>query len=209
MKASLTSFTLGLALLVAGITSAAAANRPDPNDPDWPCVQIKVPELALGQVWNGPAIDPATSGWSDDKDVASLVVYLMQRRVPLDEADAKIGAFAGAAGAARTDKLGKLFAGLFQKMNTERKDVMTGIDRFARKQKDFAAKLKSMDANLNTLRNDPKTPFETLQAKNDEVQWNLRVFDERQKSLTYVCEVPVNIEQRLFHLGKTIVTAMK
>jgi len=203
------------ALLVAALLAAvaaapaAAANRADPNDPDWPCVQIKVPELDLGQVWNGPPLDPATSGWDQDPKVHDLVGYLAQRRVGFDEADGKIADFAAAAGDARADELGKLFSGLFVKLNAERKDVMAGLDRFARKQKDFAARLKDMDGELNKMQADPKTPFDQLQAKNDDVQWQLRVFDERQKALTFVCEVPTIIEQRLFHLGKTIAKGMK
>ncbi len=59
------------------------------------------------------------------------------------------------------------------------------------------------------MRTDGKTPFETLQAKLDEVTLANHIFDDRQKSLTFVCEVPVLIEQRLGHLGRTIGKAMK
>ena len=34
--------------------------------------------------------------------------------------------------------------------------------------------------------------------------WQTRVFDERRQSLTYVCEVPVLIEQRMFALGRLL-----
>ena len=33
---------------------------------------------------------------------------------------------------------------------------------------------------------------------------DLRIFDEREKSMTYLCEQPVLLEQRAFALGRTI-----
>jgi hypothetical protein len=44
---------------------------------------------------------------------------------------------------------------------------------------------------------------------NDELTWSLRVFDERQRSLRFVCEVPVLIEQRLFALSRMIQSALQ
>jgi chromosome condensin MukBEF ATPase and DNA-binding subunit MukB len=37
-----------------------------------------------------------------------------------------------------------------------------------------------------------------------DLEWDLRVFDERRESLTYVCETPALIEQRLFALARVI-----
>ena len=200
-----------LAAVLLGVVagSAAAANRPDPSDPNWPCVQRKVPEIDPASVWNGPLVDPAAVHWRDDAEIAGLVDYLGQRRVPLAEADAAIAAFADDAGAARADRLLLLFAGLFDRLNRERKDVMSGIDRFATKQRKMAEALKAENAELEAVRNDKTASFETIQAKLDQVTLQNRIFDERQTSLTYVCEVPVLIEQRLGHLGKTILGAMK
>jgi len=36
------------------------------------------------------------------------------------------------------------------------------------------------------------------------VEWDTRIFDERIKTIGYVCEVPVLIEQRLFALARAI-----
>lgn len=194
---------------VAAAAPAAAASRPDPGDPNWPCVQRKVPELDVATVWAGPPVDPASTAWRDDPEVVQLVDYVAQRRVSLEEADAAVRDFAAKAGEKRGERLGALFTGLFQKLNRERKDVMSGIDRFATKQRKMADGLKAENADLEAMRNDAKVAFETLQAKLDEVTLHNRIFDERQKSLTYVCEVPVLIEQRLGHIGRTIQTALK
>ena len=43
------------ALLGAGAPDAARAA--DPRYPDWPCNQLKVPDISIAGVWAGPPID--------------------------------------------------------------------------------------------------------------------------------------------------------
>ena len=43
-----------------------------------------------------------------------------------------------------------------------------------------------------------------VDAHDQRLTWETRIFEERVQSLTYVCEVPTLIEQRLFALAKTI-----
>jgi hypothetical protein len=38
--------------------------------------------------------------------------------------------------------------------------------------------------------------------------WQTRIFEDRRKSTSYVCDVPVLIEKRLFDLGKAIQDAL-
>lgn len=181
----------------------------DPNDPNWPCVQRKVPELTLGALWTGPQFEPGSSDWEADPQVVELVSYLQQRRVPIEEATKAITDFAEASGGDARARLTLLFAGLFERMNSERRDVVNGIVRFANKQRTFADQVRASTASLDALRNDPKADFSVVQAKTDEVLMQTRVFEERQKAITFVCEVPVLIEQRLFALGKAVTAAME
>lgn len=200
-------------LLLASALSVAAAGPAravgDPNDPLWPCVQRKVVDLALASTWTGPLFEPGTIRWQDDQEVADLVSSLAQRRVALPDAEAEIRAFAASAGAEKEKRLVALFAGLFERLNQERRDVINGIDRFARKQLAFAETVKERTAEVDRLREDPNVEYATLQQKVDEVTWETRVFEERQKSLTFVCEVPVIIEQRAYALGKAITSELK
>jgi hypothetical protein len=39
--------------------------------------------------------------------------------------------------------------------------------------------------------------------------WQTRIFEDRRKSTTYVCDVPVLIEKRLFDLGRAIQDVMQ
>ena len=59
------------------------------------------------------------------------------------------------------------------------------------------------------MRQDAKADQSELAQKNEQLTWSLRVFDERQRSLRFVCEVPVLIEQRLFVLVRAIQTALQ
>ena len=42
-----------------------------------------------------------------------------------------------------------------------------------------------------------------------QVEWSTRIFEDRQKTVRYVCEVPTLIEQRLFALGRAVQQAME
>ena len=63
-------------------TSLAA----DPRFPDWPCNQIKVPEISVAAVWAGPSIDDVGNAWEEDATIRDLVARLAARRTPLDDA---------------------------------------------------------------------------------------------------------------------------
>ena len=41
-----------------------------------------------------------------------------------------------------------------------------------------------------------------------QLAWQTRIFEDRRKSASYVCDVPVLIEKRLFDLGSAIQTAL-
>src|SRR5215831_7334501 len=92
---------------------------PGPRDPDWPCQQIKVPQLSVASVWSGPSIDQQQDGWRQDQTVAELVRETAQRRMPVEQAQERINAFASQAGEARQAKLLELFAGLFRTLDDE------------------------------------------------------------------------------------------
>ncbi len=53
--------------------------------------------------------------------------------------------------------------------------------------------------------NDPNSP---VSAAAKQLQWDMRIFEDRHKTLTYVCEAPVLIEQRLFALTRQIESHM-
>jgi hypothetical protein len=192
-------------MLFTVLAPAYAAQR----DPDWPCVQRKVPELSLGQIWNGPELPAPAGEWTKDRSIASLVEELAARRVAVADAQEKIRRFA--AGLPATDaqiRMAMLVMGLFDTMNAERSQVISGIARYARNQLELADRLRHEASEVDALRRQPDADAAEIALRTDRLTWETRVFEERVQSLTYVCEVPTLIEQRLYALVKTISEVM-
>lgn len=199
--AGIIGFAVG-ATLILGATANAAP--PGPRDPDWPCQQIKVPELSLAAVWAGPSVDPQQTDWQKDQTVAGLVHDLAQRRVPLAEAEDRIGAFARQAQQQKQPQLLMLLAGLFNVLDAERSSVIAGLDRFGARQIALAAGIRDDNAKLRTMQADADADAGQLNQMVQRVTWEAEVFQDRRQSLSYACDVPGKIEQRLFALARAI-----
>jgi hypothetical protein len=109
----------------------------------------------------------------------------------------------------RDQKGTRLFAGLFERLNRERTEVMNGLERLGRRQMELAEKTRSDISELHRLQDAPVLDESKLQELGDQVQWSTRIFEDRQKTVRFVCEVPTLIEQRLFALGRAIQQAME
>jgi hypothetical protein len=200
---------LSLGIAVTAVAIPVAALAADPRYPDWPCVQIKVPDISIAAVWAGPPINDVGTAWQDDSAIRDLVTRLAARRTPLDEAEKTVSEFVTGSAAERQHKAKLLFAGLFNTLNRERGEVMNGIERFSRKQKEFADQIRSTIFQLHELQDTPGHDGAKVDELGSRVEWQTRIFDERQKTIGYVCEVPVLIEQRLFALSRTIAQSLE
>ncbi|MEM9223227.1 MAG: hypothetical protein AAGB11_12605 [Pseudomonadota bacterium] len=197
---------LSLALIFAAI--AIPAYAAETEFPDWPCVQRKVISLTPAAVWTGPVFE-GEMDWSNDDVVSDMVARLSQRRVPLEEAEAEIEAFAQSAGAEGADRLTMLFAGLFATMDAERSDIIAGIERYGRRQKELAQSVRALSAEVDRLRTASDPDLAALERAETDLLWQTRIFNERRTTLAYVCEVPRFVEKRLFTLGRSITKSMK
>jgi hypothetical protein len=196
------AFAGALALALSG--AALAQGRGPAADPDWPCTQRRVPHIAIGAVWSGP--DPAEAGsWGNDFEAAALAQKLASRRIPLDEADALIDAFAEKAGPEKAARLTRVFAGVQELINIERDRVMAGIARYAQGQRRMAERVRAEADRISAAKDSPDAPT-TPQIAEAERQftWDRRIFEDRSQALTYVCEAPVILEQRLFEIARRI-----
>jgi hypothetical protein len=192
---------LSLALLGAALRGTGAA---DPRYPDWPCMQAKVPDISLAAIWDGPPIDEALTTWQNDPTIASLVTRLAARRIPLEEAQKNITDFIAAAGAEKTRKGVLVFAGLFDTLNHQRTEIMDGLERLERREKELADRIRADVAALRTLQDQPQPDETKMNDLNTKIEWSTRIFDDRRKSVRYACEVPTIIERRLGALARTI-----
>ena len=172
-------------------------------------MQAKVPELSVVAMWGGPPLDDAAKAWENDPKIKDLVPRLAARRVPLADAEKSVAEFITGSAAEREQKAKLLFAGLFDRLNRERTEVMNGIERLNRRQQELADKLRSDIAELHKVQDAPTPDAAKLAEMSRQVEWSTRIFEDRRKSIRFVCEVPVLIEQRLFALGRAVQQAME
>jgi hypothetical protein len=193
------------ALVLTAALASASAQEAKPADPgkDWPCKQILVDRISLPAVWSGPAIEGVE--WRGDGRIEDLVAELAARKTPIDAADRAIESLAASAGPDKAKKLTALFTGLFETLNNERSQIIEGLTRFGRKQKALAARIRAENAEIQ------KTPAaatpEGPSPDNPQLQkleLDLRAFDEGRRSISYACEAPTLVEQRLFALARSI-----
>lgn len=188
--------------------ASAPAQAIDTENPDWPCVQSKVKTLTSAQLWDGPPVEDI-KGWWEDDEVNKLVRFAISRRVAMEEVEAAIAKFAESMpeGAERDKRLTLLFAGVLDQTNSVRTSVVNGIEKFQRRQVARAKKLEEESSKVAELRHglslEEELPPEVQKLK-DQFDWDARVFKERQENIPLACEIPVEIEQRAFAIGRTI-----
>lgn len=184
-------------LLILVLLATAPVQAATPT-PDWPCVQPRQPHLSLGQVWTGP---PPPEGAAETPEIAALAERVAQRRMPLEEATAAIDAFASGKDA---DTLALLMQAIFHRIDSQRSAILGGISRYGHKQVALAARVEARRARMAELESADPPDFDAIDAEEEALDWDMRVFSDRQQSLTYVCETPVILEQRLFALGRAV-----
>jgi hypothetical protein len=189
-----------LAIVVTGTAARAA----DPRYPDWPCTPAQVPEISLAAVWAGPALDDAETRWKDDAKVSALVSKLSARKTPLDDAEKSVKEFLAGSGPDKTGNAKLLFAGLFDTLNAQRSQVMRGLERVSRKQREAADRIRDDTIQLQALQDATPRDEAKVEAFSNQLIWETRIFEDRRKVVRFVCEVPTAIDQRLFALGRVI-----
>ena len=138
------------------------------HDPDWPCIQRKVPRaVARPDLERAGAAGRRRADWSKDHAVSSLVEEMAARRVPIADAQQEIRISRPCAAGRRTAEptMAMLVTGLFDHMNAERSQVISGIARYAHKQLEMAAgcarrRPRSTRCAPSRTRTPPRSPCE-------------------------------------------------
>ena len=199
MTAKLILTSILFTLLQPSVSAVAA----DKRYPDWPCPQLKVPELSIAATWPGFVPENTANSAEQYPGLNNIVARLAARRTPVEEAEEQISEFVVGTPAEKQAKAQALFTGLFDALNAQRFQVMNGIERAYRKQKEFAEKIRLDTAKLREFQ-DSQRDEARLQELIQQVEWERRIFEERRKMMTYACEVPVHLDQRLFALARVI-----
>lgn len=211
MKPFLLLFSVSLATAAIGAAGNAYAQdtqaaAPAPGTSDWPCEQAERPEISTGSVWSGPDPSAAEENWRDQPSVVALIEQVAPRRVPQDEAVAAIHRFSAGYTTDRPVVMTQVFAGLFDTLNKERGEIIRGIHHFNRRQDNLSKRIeegwKSVDE-LDANSTDPSV-LERRATLQQSIDWDSRIFDDRQRLLPEICQQPIVIEQRLFALSRAI-----
>ena len=196
-----------------GTASATDAATVAASESDWPCVQARIDKIDAAAVWDGPPIEGDT-GDADDEAMSRLVKTSLNRRLPMAEVETAIVTYARSLPEAERDaKLTKLFSGVLQTANAQRSGVISGIERYQKRQRANAKDIEAQGAKIAELESkapsDLTQPTPELDAAREKYDWFARVFQERQSNLPIACEIPTLIEQRVFAVARAIRAQMK
>ena len=117
--------------------------------------------------------------------------------------------FVAKAGAEKEKRLTRVFAGVFEVINGERNKVVAGIGRYAQGQRRMAERIREEADQISATKDAPSAqdardiPKDASELET-KFTWDRRIFQERSQSLTYVCEVPTLLEQRLGEIARRI-----
>lgn len=191
-------------IVAAAVSSAQAAGFVN-SDPDWPCHQAKISEFPLASVWDGPPLDVNGTAWREDPVIVDLVTQMSQRRVPIADVQAAVGKLLTSPDPAAKDKVKQAFAAAFDELVRQRAEIIAGLDRFGRKQRAMADRIR---AENEAAHNDSAPGAPVDEAALQRLRWDLRVFDDRRRTVSYVCEAPQAIEGRIGDIVKVVRAAL-
>lgn len=193
-------------VLAVCLLAAPAVHAENGTDPDWPCVQRKQPHLSLGQMWSGPEPDEAVRELARKPEIAALADRLEQRRLPLADAEAEIADFVKGAD---NEQLTALMVAIFDRVEPHRAALIAGIARYGHKQVDLAQRIEDHRGKMEEMQKAEAPDFDAIDAEEERLDWDMRIFQDRQQALTYVCETPVILEQRVFALARAVQAGLK
>ncbi|MGD9508737.1 MAG: hypothetical protein AB7I59_09755 [Geminicoccaceae bacterium] len=186
----------------AGLAFCAGTPTSFAQDADWPCVQRLVPTLEPGLVWSGPALEPMDQPRPELQVAARR---LIDPQLSPEAVTADVKSFAEQQPEAERGKaLTQLFALSFDWLNDERSRVLRGIHHYAAGQKKLADRIVVETRELEKLQSASSADNAAITDVQATRDWDLRIYADRQKSLSLVCEQPVQLEQRAFALARII-----
>jgi hypothetical protein len=183
-----------LTCCLAPLASGAAAGQ----DSDWPCQQRLVPADTFGTFWSGPPVADGAD-WRADSRVAKLVDAVSPRDTAIDEGIARIDRFAeGLSPAERQTLVPLAFAGIVEATNGQRTPIIDRIEELAERQHSVADLVAKASAELDGIPADATGEATAARAEAAERRgFLIRNFEETQRTMRYVCEVPAQLDQRL------------
>ena len=200
---TITRAVLGAMVLIGAASPVLAA---DQGDPGWPCMQRKVEHLSIGVMWPEPIAETPEPLSEDLRDVAARLAL---RRVSDEDARELLAEVAARHPDLGPDGYGRLFQATFEHIDRQRAQIVEGIERYAQNQNSLAAQINALESEMSGLEAAEEPDFDRMDAVEAELDGRVRVFNDRARSLTYVCESPVLLEQRAYALAQIMLEAAR
>lgn len=189
---------------LAFLLTATWAHAADFSDPTWPCIQRKVTEISVGQMFPYEIPPLPEEAQETRKAIDALATPLAARRFDLPEVEGWIASFSTRH--ADNASLGALYQAAFDAIQRQRTVIMAGIARYATKQSALTRRINDARAELAALGSADAMDFDRMDALEEQLDWDERIYRDRARALTYVCESPVLLEKRAFELAQIVRT---
>jgi len=186
-------------LLFLCVTTGAANAQQNIPDPDWPCIQVFVPEVALAVIWPEFIEEETIGKWRKDKAIKKIVNDFGSLELFTETDRDRLADFAESVPEEeRIHTFNMAADGILHRFNQRRSRYFNGIRKYTRQQIDVADQIEAHLNELVTLTN--KTDEESLERKKqleDTTAWQQRIFDRRESAIRLLCETPVDLETLL------------
>lgn len=196
-----------LATALVSLSLVAPAQAADFSDPTWPCIQRKVDRLSIGLMWPQ---EIAQIKMTPDQAAAvnELAALLALRRIDLDQAQAYVTAFAQEHGHDEA-LMGHVFEKVFDQLAGRRSLIIKGIEDFSLKQIAMSERIDAARNEMDALMAADAPDYDKVDKLEEQVDWDERIYTDRQQSLTFICETPVLLEKRLYAIAQMLMDATR
>ena len=168
-------------------------------DPEWPCVQVLVPEIVAAVFWPQVIDESLIGAWKEDESLTALVEKLSDLD-EFTESERQLIAvlFESVPQDSLTDTLDMLADGIITLSNRRRTQYIGGIKRYTHQQISIAEQIESTLNQLVELEalSDPESVIRQAEIE-ETLHWHQRVYDQRERAIRSLCERPVELEEKL------------
>ncbi len=171
---------------------------------DWPCQQREVEQISQGQNWPFP-FDPENVAFESDEDTNRLIAQLSLRRTTPEEAQIAVEGFVEAHPELTLNDYGWIYAQILEKYNTSRAQIIDGIKRYDEGQQIRAEEIDALTQEIKDATAADNPDYDKIDQMEVDLDWNTRIYNDREDALSYVCESPILIEKQAYAIAQAFV----
>ena len=190
-----------VAIFAMFLSTGVWAQYPGASPDWWPCIQRYIPALSSGVFWTGEIV--AVTVEEIDPRFMSLAEKVTGRNLSSEQAFVAIDTFLDEQDDNKLGTAELLVSAITEAINTRRDRVVAGLMRYSNRQQTMLARIDEQEKKIEGIKDD-ESKRETLEDLQVRQKWDIRIFEERERLSSALCEQPVVLEQKYFALGKHI-----